>query len=170
MQALSDLPPVGGRHGAHRGFEPLVRFGRRQHDDLSTFARAPARKAEAQKMHRPRLAHATLLLVDLEPHAPLEEIADRGHDALVRLARCARRYCNRRRSEQTGGRAAPTPSPTRRARCWTGAATAGRPCGVPSWTSIFIPSGITTPAFSIRRTRARMRGSLTLWAIRSIRR
>jgi hypothetical protein len=28
----------------------------------------------------------------------------------------------------------------------------GPPCGVPSVTAIFVPSGITTPAVSIRRT------------------
>jgi hypothetical protein len=39
-------------------------------------------KRKAQKMRRPGLAHSALLRVDLEPHAPLEEIADRGHDAL----------------------------------------------------------------------------------------
>src|SRR5208282_2916061 len=34
-------PPVGRRHGSQGGLEPLIRFGRRHHDDPSTIARTP---------------------------------------------------------------------------------------------------------------------------------
>src|SRR5450432_4719880 len=39
-------------------------------------------KAEPEKVHFARFANATLLLVDLEPHALFQEPTDRYHDAL----------------------------------------------------------------------------------------
>jgi hypothetical protein len=42
-----------------------------------------AAKAEPQKVHFVRFAHATLLLVNLEPHALFQEPTDRCHDALA---------------------------------------------------------------------------------------
>jgi hypothetical protein len=46
----------------------------------------------------------------------------------------------------------------------------GPPCGVPSWTATFVPSGITTAAFSIRCMRLTIRWSVTRLAIRANRR
>src|ERR1700712_3990850 len=39
-------------------------------------------KAEPEKVHFVRFANATLLLVNLEPHALFQETTDRCHDAL----------------------------------------------------------------------------------------
>ena len=44
----------------------------------------------------------------------------------------------------------------------------GPPCGVPSSTGTFVPSGITTDAVSIRRIKVIILWSVTRWAIRAV--
>ena len=73
-------PPIRGRHLPHGSLQPLFRFSGGKDGDVATLFRAAETKA--QKPNVLRLAHATLLLVDLEPHALLQESPDRCHDAL----------------------------------------------------------------------------------------
>lgn len=49
---------------------------------MVAFLSSRAAKAEAQEMNLVRRAHATLLFVDLEPHARLQKTPNRCHDAL----------------------------------------------------------------------------------------
>src|SRR5271165_6572616 len=51
--------------------------------DVVAFPPRFAVKAEPEKVHFVRFAYATLLLVDLKPHALLQEPTDRCHDALA---------------------------------------------------------------------------------------
>src|SRR5258708_29854156 len=51
--------------------------------DIAAIPPRLAVKAETEKVHFVRLAYATLLLVDLEPHALFQEPTDRCHDALA---------------------------------------------------------------------------------------
>src|SRR5208283_1194467 len=51
--------------------------------DVVAFPPHFAVKAEPEKVHFVRFAYATLLLVDLKPHALLQEPTDRCHDALA---------------------------------------------------------------------------------------
>ena len=50
--------------------------------DVVAFPPRFAVKAEPEKVHFVRFANATLLLVNLEPHALFQEPTDRCHDAL----------------------------------------------------------------------------------------
>src|SRR5277367_4342560 len=75
-------PPVRRRHLPHFRPQPSHRLAGGKDGDLF-FAVLPPRaaEAEAQELNLVGLAHATLLLVDLKPHARLQKSPYRCHDA-----------------------------------------------------------------------------------------
>ena len=80
LHALGDgASPVGRRHLPDGSSQPSLRFRRQQHRDLGVLSYG---KAKSQKVHLARVAHSTLLRIDLEPHAAFQELGDRGHDAV----------------------------------------------------------------------------------------
>src|SRR5271157_5044249 len=74
--------PTRRRHLPHFRPQPLLCFGGGKDGDLIAFLRSRASKAEAQELNLVGWAHATLLLVDLKPHARLQKSPNRRHDAL----------------------------------------------------------------------------------------
>src|SRR5450755_1320900 len=95
-------------------------------------------KAEPEKVHFARFANATLLLVNLEPHALFQEPTDRCHDALAgpfaahedvrivgvadEVVASARQFLIQLVKHDVG-------------KYWR----SGPPCGVPSSTGILVP-------------------------------
>src|SRR5271156_4954318 len=74
--------PPRRRHLPHFRPQPLLSFGGGKDGDLVAFLPSRALKAEAQELNLVGWAHATLLLVDLKPHARLQKSPNRRHDAL----------------------------------------------------------------------------------------
>jgi hypothetical protein len=83
MQAASERPQLGGVISRTVVLSRRSAFADSRTAVSKAFPTPPALKAESQKVHLVRRTHAALLLVDLEPHAPLKETADRSHDALA---------------------------------------------------------------------------------------
>src|SRR5271156_6918994 len=75
-------PPIRRRHLPHFRPQPQRSLAGGKHGDLF-FAVLPPRaaEAEAQELNLVGLANATLLLVDLKPHARLQKSPNRCHDA-----------------------------------------------------------------------------------------
>src|SRR5208282_772759 len=74
--------PTRRRHLPHFRPQSLLSFGGGKDGDSVAFLPSRASKAEAQELNLVGRAHATLLLVDLEPHARLQKSPNRHHDAL----------------------------------------------------------------------------------------
>src|SRR5271154_2778309 len=75
-------PPIRRRHFPHFRPQPSHRLAGGKHGDLFIAVLPPrAAEAEAQELNLVGSANATLLLVDLEPHARLQKSPDRCHDA-----------------------------------------------------------------------------------------
>ena len=74
--------PTRRRHLPHFRPQSLLCFGGGKDGDLVTCLPSRALKAEAQEFNLIGWPHATLLLVDLKPHARLQKSPNRSHDAL----------------------------------------------------------------------------------------
>jgi len=76
MQDAMDRPQLGGvisRILVLSRCSALLRFAGRKDGDCLAFLPSHAAKAEAQEVNLVGWAHATLLLIDLEPHARLQK-------------------------------------------------------------------------------------------------